>query len=88
MDTKMLSGLRILLLGVVTFGCDMARTLLGWGLINRTFFDSGRYSLINLVQHGFFHIDDCREGGRFKVKADAEAPGPTLVQTLGQRASS
>lgn len=34
--TKKLLGLRVLLLGVVTFGCSMARTLLGWGLLNRT----------------------------------------------------
>jgi ubiquitin-like modifier-activating enzyme ATG7 len=74
LDVDILSGMRMLLLGAGTLGCGVARTLLGWGVRNMTFVDSGRVSYSNPVRQSLlFGIDDCKEGGKFKAKAAAEA---------------
>ena len=73
LNVDMLSEMKVLLLGAGTLGCGVARTLLGWGVRNMTFVDSGRVSYSNPVRQSLFGIDDCKEGGKFKAKAAAEA---------------
>lgn len=71
LNVKMLSNMRVLLLGAGTLGCGVARTLLGWGVRNITFVDSGRVSYSNPVRQSLFGIDDCKDGGRYKATAAA-----------------
>jgi ubiquitin-like modifier-activating enzyme ATG7 len=73
LDVERLSQLKVLLLGAGTLGCSVARTLLGWGIRNITFVDSGRVSYSNPVRQSLFGIEDCREGGKYKAVAAAES---------------
>ena len=73
LDVDRLSQLKVLLLGAGTLGCSVARTLLGWGVRNITFVDSGRVSYSNPVRQSLFGIDDCKEGGKYKAVAAAES---------------
>jgi ubiquitin-like modifier-activating enzyme ATG7 len=83
LDVEMLSQLKVLLLGAGTLGCSVARTLLGWGVRNITFVDSGRVSYSNPVRQSLFGIDDCKDGGKFKAVAAAESlvaiAGPDVI---------
>eukprot|EP00922_Rhytidocystis_sp_ex-Travisia-forbesii_P053248 GHVS01078962.1.p1 GENE.GHVS01078962.1~~GHVS01078962.1.p1 ORF type:complete len:1001 (-),score=169.82 GHVS01078962.1:490-3492(-) len=64
--------LRVLLLGAGTVGCAVARTLLGWGVRNITFVDSGRVAMSNPVrQHLYTHQDAASQGGSGRLKAVA-----------------
>ena len=73
LDVERLSQLKVVLLGAGTLGCSVARTLLGWGVRNITFVDSGRVSYSNPVRQNLFGIDDCKEGGKHKAVAAAES---------------
>ncbi|KAL3793155.1 hypothetical protein HJC23_005657 [Cyclotella cryptica] len=73
LDVDRLSQLKVLLLGAGTLGCSVARTLLGWGVRNITFVDSGRVSYSNPVRQSLFGIEDCKEGGKYKAMAAAES---------------
>jgi ubiquitin-like modifier-activating enzyme ATG7 len=73
LDVERLSQLKVLLLGAGTLGCSVARTLLGWGIRNITFVDSGRVSYSNPVRQSLFGIEDCKEGGKYKAVAAAES---------------
>ena len=73
LDVEMLSGLKVLLLGAGTLGCNVARTLLGWGVRDMTFVDGGRVSYSNPVRQSLFTVDDCGDGGKYKAAAAAEA---------------
>lgn len=73
LDVERLSRLKVLLLGAGTLGCSVARTLLGWGIRNITFVDSGRVSYSNPVRQNLFGIEDCKEGGKYKAVAAAES---------------
>lgn len=73
LDVDRLSELKVLVLGAGTLGCSVARTLLGWGVRNITFVDSGRVSYSNPVRQSLFGIEDCRDGGKYKAVAAAES---------------
>jgi len=73
LDVEKLSQLKVLLLGAGTLGCGVARTLLGWGVRQITFVDSGRVSYSNPVRQSLFGIDDCMDGGKYKAVAAAES---------------
>lgn len=62
-----------LLIGAGTLGCNVARTLLGWGVRKISFVDSGRVSYSNPVRQSLYEFEDCLNGGKPKAHAAAEA---------------
>ena len=67
LDLGAISKSRFLLLGAGTLGCAVARTLLGWGVTDITFVDSGVVSYSNPPRQSLYEHADCfggeREGG-------------------------
>lgn len=69
---------KVLLLGAGTLGSYVARILMGWGVRNITFVDSGRVSYSNPVRQPLFNFDDCfsdSNQGAFKAIRASEALG-------------
>lgn len=62
-DLPLVAGTRCLLVGAGTLGCNVARCLMGWGVRNITFVDSGRVSYSNPVRQTLFNFEDCLDGG-------------------------
>ncbi|CAL4069621.1 unnamed protein product, partial [Meganyctiphanes norvegica] len=73
LDLDVIRATRCLLLGAGTLGCAVARVLMGWGVQNITFVDSGKISFSNPVRQNLFTFEDCLDGGRHKAMAAAEA---------------
>ncbi|XP_048589393.1 ubiquitin-like modifier-activating enzyme ATG7 [Nematostella vectensis] len=73
LDLDVVSSTRCLLLGAGTLGCNVARCLMGWGVRTITFVDNSTISYSNPVRQTLFEFDDCKEGGRPKAAAAAEA---------------
>ncbi|KAF3334964.1 ubiquitin-like modifier-activating enzyme atg7 isoform X1 [Carex littledalei] len=71
LDLDMLSGVRCLLLGVGTLGCEVARILMAWGVRKMTLVDSGRVAMSNPVRQSLYTFQDCLNGGEFKANAAA-----------------
>ena len=72
LDLGMLAGVRVLLLGAGTLGCNVGRLLLAWGVGRMTFVDSGTVSYSNPVRQSLFRHEDCVGGGRGKAECAAE----------------
>ncbi|VDN02989.1 unnamed protein product [Thelazia callipaeda] len=64
--------LKCLILGAGTLGCNVARSLLGWGVKNFTFVDNGYVSYSNVVRQSLFTFDDAANGGKLKVVTAVE----------------
>jgi ubiquitin-like modifier-activating enzyme ATG7 len=75
LDVERLQGTKVLLLGAGTLGCNVARTLLGWGVRKFTIVDNGKVSYSNPVRQSLFTLEDCQggEGGGGQPKAVAAA---------------
>lgn len=58
--------------GCGTLGCEVARTLLAWGVQDLHLVDNGRIAFSNPVRQSLFTFDDCLEGGRGKAEAAAD----------------
>lgn len=67
LDLNALKSSRCLLLGAGTLGCNVARTLLGWGIRNITFVDNGRVSYSNPVRQPLFSYQDSVGGKSMKA---------------------
>ncbi|KDD73945.1 hypothetical protein H632_c1708p0, partial [Helicosporidium sp. ATCC 50920] len=73
LDLEAIRAARCLLLGAGTLGCAVARTLLGWGVRDVTFVDSGAVSYSNPVRQSLYTLRDCAGGGQPKAEAAARA---------------
>ena len=73
-NLELIQSQKCLLLGAGTLGCNVARTLLGWGVRDITFVDQARVSFSNPVRQSLFTFNDCIsvEGGEYKAIAAAE----------------
>ncbi|CAN8245961.1 unnamed protein product [Cochlearia groenlandica] len=69
LDLNVLSSVKCLLLGAGTLGCQVARTLMGWGIRNITFVDYGKVAMSNPVRQSLYTFEDCLGRGEFKALA-------------------
>ncbi|CAN7938620.1 unnamed protein product [Ixodes hexagonus] len=73
LNLELIANTRCLLLGAGTLGCNVARSLMGWGVRTITFLDAGRVSYSNPVRQSLYTLSDCENGGRHKAEAAADA---------------
>ncbi|GAB5372948.1 hypothetical protein AAMO2058_001708100 [Amorphochlora amoebiformis] len=71
LDTELLGKAKCLMLGSGTLGCNVARTLLGWGIRHITFVDNGRVSYSNPVRQPLFDYEDSIGGKSWKAETAA-----------------
>ncbi|XP_024025638.1 ubiquitin-like modifier-activating enzyme atg7 isoform X2 [Morus notabilis] len=69
LNLDILSGLKCLLLGAGTLGCQVARMLMAWGVRKITLLDNGRVSMSNPLRQSLYTLDDCLNGGELKATA-------------------
>ncbi|CAM8991459.1 unnamed protein product [Rhodiola kirilowii] len=69
LDLDTLFGLKCLLLGAGTLGCQVARMLMAWGVRKITLVDNGRVAMSNPLRQSLYTLDDCLNGGEFKATA-------------------
>nr|XP_040058654.1 ubiquitin-like modifier-activating enzyme ATG7 isoform X3 [Gasterosteus aculeatus aculeatus] len=72
LDLDKVVSTKCLLLGAGTLGCNVARTLMGWGVRHITFVDNAKISYSNPVRQPLYEFEDCLGGGKSKAKAAAE----------------
>ncbi|GMS96123.1 hypothetical protein PENTCL1PPCAC_18298 [Pristionchus entomophagus] len=72
LETTKFSQLKCLLLGAGTLGCNVARSLIGWGVRTITFVDNGVVSYSNPVRQSLSEFDDA-QNGRKKAEVAADA---------------
>lgn len=73
LNLDVLSSARCLLLGAGTLGCQVARMLMAWGVRKITLLDSGKVAMSNPLRQSLYTLDDCLNGGEYKVTAAAES---------------
>ncbi|XP_076865917.1 ubiquitin-like modifier-activating enzyme ATG7 isoform X2 [Brachyhypopomus gauderio] len=69
LDLDKVVSTKCLLLGAGTLGCNVARTLMGWGVRRITFVDNAKISYSNPVRQPLFEFEDCLSGGKSKALA-------------------
>ncbi|MEQ2235654.1 Autophagy protein 7 [Ilyodon furcidens] len=69
LDLDKVVNTKCLLLGAGTLGCNVARTLMGWGVRRITFVDNAKISYSNPVRQPLYEFDDCLGGGKSKAMA-------------------
>ncbi|XP_047311019.1 ubiquitin-like modifier-activating enzyme atg7 [Impatiens glandulifera] len=69
LDMNTLASAKCLLLGAGTLGCQVARSLMAWGVKKITLVDSGKVAMSNPLRQSLYTFDDCLNGGDFKVVA-------------------
>ncbi|XP_055236979.2 ubiquitin-like modifier-activating enzyme ATG7 isoform X1 [Gorilla gorilla gorilla] len=72
LDLDKVVSVRCLLLGAGTLGCNVARTLMGWGVRHITFVDNAKISYSNPVRQPLYEFEDCLGGGKPKALAAAD----------------
>ncbi|KAJ0068427.1 hypothetical protein NL108_008386, partial [Boleophthalmus pectinirostris] len=69
LDLDKVISTKCLLLGAGTLGCNVARTLMGWGVRHITFVDNAKISYSNPVRQPLYEFEDCLGGGKSKAMA-------------------
>lgn len=69
LDLDRVISTKCLLLGAGTLGCNVARTLMGWGVRHITFVDNAKISYSNPVRQPLYEFEDCLGGGKSKATA-------------------
>ncbi|XP_072521960.1 ubiquitin-like modifier-activating enzyme ATG7 [Salminus brasiliensis] len=69
LDLDKVVSTKCLLLGAGTLGCNVARTLMGWGVRRITFVDNAKISYSNPVRQPLYEFEDCLSGGKPKALA-------------------
>uniref|UniRef100_A0A3Q4B788 Ubiquitin-like modifier-activating enzyme ATG7 n=1 Tax=Mola mola TaxID=94237 RepID=A0A3Q4B788_MOLML len=69
LDLDKVVNTKCLLLGAGTLGCNVARTLMGWGVRLITFVDNAKISYSNPVRQPLYEFEDCLGGGKSKAMA-------------------
>ncbi|XP_059796366.1 ubiquitin-like modifier-activating enzyme ATG7 isoform X5 [Balaenoptera ricei] len=72
LDLDKVVSVKCLLLGAGTLGCNVARTLMGWGVRHITFVDNAKISYSNPVRQPLYEFEDCLAGGKPKALAAAD----------------
>uniref|UniRef100_A0A286XC96 Ubiquitin-like modifier-activating enzyme ATG7 n=1 Tax=Cavia porcellus TaxID=10141 RepID=A0A286XC96_CAVPO len=72
LDLEKVVSAKCLLLGAGTLGCNVARTLMGWGVRHITFVDNATISYSNPVRQPLYEFEDCLGGGKPKALAAAD----------------
>uniref|UniRef100_A0A8C2VQP1 Ubiquitin-like modifier-activating enzyme ATG7 n=1 Tax=Chinchilla lanigera TaxID=34839 RepID=A0A8C2VQP1_CHILA len=72
LDLDRVVSAKCLLLGAGTLGCNVARTLMGWGVRHVTFMDNAKISYSNPVRQPLYEFEDCLGGGKPKALAAAD----------------
>ncbi|XP_039087204.1 ubiquitin-like modifier-activating enzyme ATG7 isoform X4 [Hyaena hyaena] len=72
LDLDKVVSVKCLLLGAGTLGCNVARTLMGWGVRHLTFVDNANISYSNPVRQPLYEFEDCLAGGKPKALAAAD----------------
>jgi len=80
LDVERLNSTKVLMIGAGTLGCNVARTLLGWGVRKLKIVDYGNVSYSNPVRQPLFTLEDCQgPNGRGRPKAEAAAEHLRLI---------
>jgi len=82
LEPEKISGLKFLLLGAGTLGCNVARCLIGWGISHITFVDGGKVSYSNPARQTLFTHEDAATG-RMKSPAAFERLQEVITNLTG-----